>query len=59
MKKKNDDIDKILDDIGGVSSITDYTGLIPRGPVDDTEYNNYMGVLKFSPKDIKSKSKKD
>ena len=52
MKKNLNDIDKMLDSVEDVSSMQDHTGLIPRGPENDFEYENYMNLLKFSAKNI-------
>lgn len=48
-------IDKMIEDIENISSARECTGLVPRGPVNDFEYENYMKLMKFSPKDIENK----
>lgn len=35
-------------------SVTDCTGLMPRAPENDYEYESYFDVMTFSPKDFNS-----
>ena len=56
MSEKND-LDKMAELAETVSSVHECTGLMARGPVNDYEYENYMSLMKFSPKDIKIRRK--
>lgn len=40
------------------SSVTDCTGIVPSAPQNEYELNSYLEIMKFSPKSIEVKKKK-
>ena len=53
-KVKNNDLDKMIEEVSGVTSAHESTGLMPWGPKTHEEHDNMMSLTKFSPKDIKN-----
>lgn len=52
-KVTNNDLDKMMEEVSGVTSAHESTGLMPWGPKTHEEHDNMMSLTKFSPKDIK------
>lgn len=57
-KNENEEIfDKVAKTTEDITSMKECTGLIPRGPEDDSEYKNLMDIQKFDADNIKARKK--
>lgn len=57
-KNKNEEIfDKVAKTTEDITSMKECTGLVARGPADDSEYKNLMDIQKFDADNIKVRKK--